>query len=265
MHFVLLGAAVLVAYEVLAPPPADVVRVPATAVAAQVRRFTDREGRPPTADERAALVEGWVEDAILHREARALGLDRSDPIVRRRLIQKMRFLHEDLADLEAPPERALEAHLAAHADDYRTPDRFTFRHVFLAADRHDDLDAAVAAAAEALRGGADPAGVGDPFVHGGRFAALDAPRAATLFGGAFVAALREASPGVWAPARSSFGAHLVRVEETIPGAVPPLAAVRSRVLADWREAERARAAKAAMERLRARYEVRVEGGDEAGS
>lgn len=58
--------------------------------------------------------------------------------MRRRLAQKMTFMLEDNAELPAPVSHEVEAYFAAHTERYRDPDRTTFRHVYLSADRRVD-------------------------------------------------------------------------------------------------------------------------------
>jgi hypothetical protein len=77
--------------------------------------------RPPTREEFLGLARDHVREEMAVREARALGLDRDDAIIRRRLAQKVEFLADDLGSLPEPDDAALAAHLAAH------PDRFPGR------------------------------------------------------------------------------------------------------------------------------------------
>ena len=58
------------------------------------RRFEKAQGRSPTSAELDRLIQSWVDEEILVREARSLGLDEADPVVRRRLLQKMNWLIE---------------------------------------------------------------------------------------------------------------------------------------------------------------------------
>ena len=56
--------------------------------------------RAPTPEEFDRLVESKVQQEILYREALAMGLDKNDEIVKRRMAQKMRFLAEDASAQE---------------------------------------------------------------------------------------------------------------------------------------------------------------------
>ena len=90
-------------------------------VDALAARWDAQWGRPPTGRELRGLIDEAVREEILYREALRRGLDRGDPIVRRRLAQKMTFMLEDSAALPEPTAREVEEHFAAHAERYRGP------------------------------------------------------------------------------------------------------------------------------------------------
>lgn len=259
VHFGLLGAAIFAAHAVFAPPREARIVVSSEFVAGLREEHRARTGKPPTAEEERALVDRFIEEESLYREAVALGLDRGDPIVRRRLAQKMAFVAEGSASRE-PRDEELRSYLAAHADRYRDAPRVSFHHVFLSRDRRGDAAPADAARALAdLVGGADPARAGDPFLQGASFTRRTAAEITSVLGGAFSEALLAAPPGAWSgPITSSYGSHLVRVEERLDGSLPPLEAVRARVRADLLDERRAEAVRALRARVRARYAVSVE-------
>lgn len=208
--------------------------------------FVGRHGRAPSEEQEAALVRSYALEEALYREALRLRLDEGDLIVRRRLVQKLRFITEEGAALEvgAPPEAELAARLEAARDDVPAPARrYTFEQRFF-------RDAGRAASADPA---ADP---GDPFPHGARFVAASHADVARRFGASFAEAVSTAPVGAWsAPIRSSYGTHRVRLsaidepEETAP------AALRARVEAEWREEATARAAQRTYDALLERFEV----------
>ena len=127
--FLLLGAGVFALDRGLTRGDAErlVVAVTDEQVGAVRARWAAQWGREPTGPELDRLLDEAVREEILYREAQRLGLDRDDPIVRRRLAQKMTFLLEDRAAAPAPTAEEVEAYYAAHAGDYREPRRTTFR------------------------------------------------------------------------------------------------------------------------------------------
>ncbi len=105
--------------------------------------------RPPTAQELEGLIEDHIKEEILYREAIAMGLDRDDTIIRRRLRQKMEFLAEDIAAQDEPAEEELELFLEQNADRFRIDATVSFTHVYLNRDRRgeralDDAEALLA-------------------------------------------------------------------------------------------------------------------------
>jgi hypothetical protein len=198
-------------------------------------------------------------------QALALGLDRGDVIVRRRLVQKMAFLAEDADPVPQPTDAEFAAYLAAHAERYAEPPCGSLVHVFAAAGRDGEAAASRAAAWRAdLAAGASPAALGDPFLRGHDFTLRTEAELAAVFGPSFAAAVMALPPGAWSqPLPSAYGMHLVRVSERRPGGRPELAAARERVARDWREERHAALAQAARERLRQRYEVVIERADGA--
>jgi hypothetical protein len=219
-----------------------------------------RVGTEPTPAEDAAIVDRYVDDEVVYREALAMGLDRGDIIVRRRLLQKMEFLLEGLHPIPEPTDAELQAYLAGHADHYRTPARIGLVHVFVSRDRHGaDADAVAAGLRDRLEAGADPATLGDPFLRGRELRAQSEQDLSGIFGPAFARAAVELPLHTWSrPVTSSYGLHLVRVSERVPAEVPELARIRAAVRQDWAEERRRETQRAALAELRRKYTVRVE-------
>lgn len=259
-HFVLIGAVLFAAHARLRRPPPEQIIVSAAFVEGLREEHRKRAGRPPTADETRGLVERYVEEEILHREALALGLHEGDIIVRRRLAQKMQFVLEDEAAAVEPSDAELQAFLEANAERYRAPAAISFRHVFVSRDRRGEgTNAEAERLLAALRAGADPGALGDPFLQGSAWSRRSAKDIESTFGAAFAAGVFGAKEGMWTgPIASSYGAHLVLVTERVEGVVSPLAAVRARVRDDLRAAGREEALRSAMARLRSRYQIHIE-------
>jgi parvulin-like peptidyl-prolyl isomerase len=220
------------------------------------------QGRPvPSPDELRSLVDARVREEILYREALALGLDRDDAIVRRRMAQKMEFLFEDVAKLREPTADELRAWFQAHAGRFALPARVTFRHAYFSPDRRgararDDAAEALARLAGRAVDAPEVAALGDRFMFQDYYGDRTPDDVAKTFGPAFARAVFEAAPGVWAgPVESGYGWHLVWVDGVTPARVPQLEEVGSEVHAAWIEEQRTDIRKKAFEAMRARYEV----------
>lgn len=255
LRFVILGAALfaLDRWRARRPstPNAQGEIVLSRGFVAAMRAGLWRErGREPTAEELDARVREYVRDEALYRNALALGLDRGDGIIRRRLVQKATYLVE----LESEPGVATEAELrrwySEHPERYRREARVDFEHRFFSADRRGAR--AAAEATQALATGAE----GDPFLRGVNFEGLSPAEVAGVFGEGFATALGDVPTGHWVgPLASVHGQHLVRVRGRREGGVAPFDAVRAAVEHQWREAERGRRAESATRALVDGYRV----------
>jgi hypothetical protein len=209
------------------------------------------------------LIRNYIREEVFYREALALGLDRDDTVIRRRLRQKMEFISDDLAARIDPTDEDLRAFLAKHADTFRVEQRFTFSHVYLNPERRGDaLPGDVERLLTELNmsaGATEVATLGDSFLLGHVFTAAPRSEVARVFGPRFAAQLSQLEPGTWqGPVTSGYGMHLVFIRERAEGWVPPLAEVRDAVHREWANAQRLEANEQFYQRLRQRYIVTVE-------
>ena len=216
--------------------------------------------RPPTAAESDRSAADFVREEILYREALALGLDRDDLVVRRRLVQKMEMLA--LRDAPGISESDLMDHYLAHRADYALPESVSFRHVFFsAAARGADAHAAAGAAlADVREGGASGvSGLGDPPPMPPEVSNWTRPMVAERFGMDFAVSVFEADPGGWSgPVASAYGWHLVYVTRHAPARVPDFAEVAARIATDLDAARRTGALDRIYAEVRDAYRVEVE-------
>jgi hypothetical protein len=236
----------------------DLIRLSSGDLAVLQASWEQQWGRPPTADELEGLVERQVREEVLYREAIALGLDRGDTIVRRRLAQKMEFLAAGSADGAVPRDDELQAFLEQHSQRFRVPGRVSFEQIYFGRDRHGQELAAVATQAlEALRAGAVVDG--DRFLLPRHQQGLTDQRVNQVFGQEFGDAVVGLEPGRWeGPIGSGYGLHLVWVEENRPGRAAALEEVREAVLREWQAERQDRQSQAFYRELRARYSVEIE-------
>jgi peptidyl-prolyl cis-trans isomerase C len=207
------------------------------------------------------LIESTVREEVLYREALALGLDKDDDEVRRRLVEKMSYLTQDLADPAPSSELQLRAFYAASPELFTIPPLVSFDQVFFSPkERGAQLTADAAAGLVALRAGKPPTEVGD---HTPLRASYDeAPRdqIRVLFGDDMAEALFSQPPGDdWAgPYRSDFGLHLVRLRSRSEARLPPYEEIAEKVAEEFGAKRRREANEAAYEKMRAKYDVVVE-------
>ncbi len=226
--------------------------------------FTRTWQRSPTAEELNGLVEDYIREEVLYRQGVALGLDRDDTIIRRRLRQKLEFISEDAASAVQPTDAELTRFLAKNPDSYRVESQLTFVQVFLdPSKRGKSLEVDAAGLLDTLRKGGsrvDPGALSDSRMLESLYDGVSEKDIARLFGTEFEAAIRDQPVGTWVgPLKSGYGAHLVRIEARTPGRVPALAEVRDAVARDWADAQRKKLLDDQYRELRSRYRVRIEG------
>lgn len=266
LHFLLLGAGLFLAYSLIGGRGG---REPGRIVVTQgqienlAMGFTRAWQRAPTAEELEGLVRDRVREEVYYREALAMGLDKDDTVIRRRLRQKMEFVTEDIVAQAQPTDEELNAYLQAHPDAFRTQQVFTFSQVYLSPEKHGAQLAHDAAQllAQLNRAGSnvDMAALGDALMLEHTFAAVPARDIAAQFGDKFAAKLGELEPGKWqGPIESGYGVHLVLVGERVEGHVPALAEVRDAVLREWSNSRRLETNEKFYQELLRHYTVTIE-------
>ncbi len=266
VHFLLLGAAIFAAYSLVSKhsssEPGKIV-VTQGQLASMWEGFTRTRQRPPTREEWEGLIRDRVREEVYYREALALGLDKDDTIIRRRLQQKMEFVSDDVAAQAQPTDAELNAYLQAHPDTFRVEQQFTFRQLYLNPEKHGKnlaRDAAqLLAKLNQAGGNTDFAALGDAFMLDHQFHALPAGEVANSsakssrrsFGRTFARPMARAG-------RVRLRRALVFVSERTDGRLPALAEVRDAVRREWDEARRLEANEKFYQELLKHYTVTIE-------
>ena len=261
LHFLLLGALLFAAYGWLNASgfaARDEILVSRSQVDGLVMQFERVWQRPPTGTEKQALIDGWVRDEVFYREALAMRLEQDDPVVRRRMSQKIQFIVDSGAPAAAT-DVELQAWLQEHADKYRLEPTYALRQVHFDPSKHGErVESVIAAARRGLEAGRTVSG--DPTMLPEQLEG-DTTEVARQFGPEFAEGLHALPVGTWqGPVRSAFGVHLVRIERRTEGRAATLAEARPEVARDFMQARTQAANDAAYQRLRAKYAVRIEDG-----
>lgn len=268
VHFLAIGALMFVVDAWLDPNSGSgrqVIDVSASRIEALASSWEAQRMRPPSRDELKALVDGYLREEIFSREAKKLGLDRDDPVVRRRLAQKMEFLFGDFQVIADPDAGTLSQYYKAHAERYREPVRLSFRQYYFSPDRQGE--AAVASAHSALvslrSGQRRPAAdFGDTSLLEHAYSGLSRSEIRNRFGDDFAQTLTALPVGQWqGPILSAYGLHLVLIEARTDERQPDLEEVRDRVLSDYTRENEQDAQQALYRRLRGNYTVHIENSD----
>jgi len=263
LHFLMIGAGLFFLFSQVDDP--NIVtdnRIVITQ--ANLDRLADvwlrRTGRPPTSQDRERQIDHFIREEVLYREALAMGLDKDDVIVRRRLSQKMEYLFNDLSTTAEPTETELNAFLADNASKFTVPAKISFRHIYL---NPNSRDQGVYEDAEKLLAQLhDPADVTDVTSKGDRlllpydYSEEREKQLASLFGESFATQLFTLPAGSWqGPIPSRYGLHLVYVKSYIKSQLPQLAEIRERVSGEWQAEKQRKSNEAFYQSMRQRYEI----------
>jgi hypothetical protein len=244
VHFMFIGAVIYLLYCVFAEPIPDETNKTIVVTAGEVEwmktSWQKRWNRPPRAEEFDGLIQQYIRETVLYREALTMGLNKHDQVIRRRLAQKLEFLAKDLVALTPPTEEELQAYFIKHHDRYQEPALYTFSQVFIDPDKRGD---ATLADAEKIKttlitqgDAVDIAGVlGDDFMLQNYYPEKNQVEIQKQFGSGFTESLLKLSPGQWhGPVLSGYGVHLVYVNNITEPPAQGFAKVRERVTQDWK-------------------------------
>jgi PPIC-type PPIASE domain len=261
LHFLLLGCALFVLYGwVGGRAKGDGEHVVITQ--GQIERlsagFVRMYQRAPDQTELQGLIDDAIHEEIYYREAKTLGLDRDDTIVRRRLTQKLQFVSENVTPIPDPTEAQLEAYLRDNPQRFQPETRYSLMQIYLDPELHGARLAADAQTLLARLQGSVPDTIGDASLMPRSFEKTPAAELARLFGEKFEMALRAVPIGQWSgPVPSGFGVHLVLIRERDAQGTATLAEMHDDVRRAWLEAQQAQANARYYGELRKRYHVTV--------
>ncbi|NLS08162.1 peptidyl-prolyl cis-trans isomerase [Rhizobium sp. P32RR-XVIII] len=266
LHFVIVGVVLFGAYRLVSPEPEESVDPKKIELTKDdVRQLAVTwlaQGRPPpTLDQLRSLMDEKVTEEILFREAVALGLDRDDQIIKRRLAQKMDFLAADLAALDEPSNAELKEWYSKNSERFALSPHVSFRHLYFSFDKHGEATREVAAAAISAVSGKpadspEVASIADPFMFRNYYGDATPDQMAKEFGPEFAKALFNLKSGSWqGPVQSGYGWHLVWIGSIEAGRVPAFEEVAPAVKTAWMDERYNEVKRTAFQEMRSRYVV----------
>lgn len=237
------------------------IRVTAQHIDALKVAFKTEKQRMPSDAELQLRLQQWLDEQILYQQAKALGLDQRDVIVRRQMVQKMRFLLADATPIPEPDLEDLQAFLNEHAERYGHSPRLSFEQVFLSrGKRGESMGQAVRDMVSHLqRHPEDFQGQGDAFGAGQVITALDETALRNEFGRDFYQRIVGLTDGQWqGPVASNLGLHMLRITQRSGFQPAQLSEVRERLENDWRVDQREQVNAKAMRQLREQFQIEYE-------
>jgi peptidyl-prolyl cis-trans isomerase C len=269
VHFLVAGALLLGVSNFLGyltGSRASQNRIPVSA--SEIRRlrevWTRQWGHPPDTKQMDHLIDDYVREEVFYREALASGLDKDDTIIRRRLVEKMEFLSQEIVSTTKPSDSELQQFFERNREKYSLPAQVAFSHIYFSSSKRGP--AAEHDARQVLAGLASrsiffvqTSTLGDSFMLQYEYPPQTRDQIKDLFGEKFAARVLELETGQWAgPVRSSYGFHLVRVLQRVSPRLPDLSEVLNQVATDYKNERLQTASDAYYAKLRQRYRVEVD-------
>lgn len=266
VHFLLLGALLFAGYAYFdrgrgGVEPSKQIRLSLDDLGQLAMLFQSQWKRDPSPDEFARMVETKAQEEVLYREGLAMGLDKDDTIVKRRMAQKMQFVAEDVTAARTPTSAELKAWFEKNTDKFQEPPRVSFRHLYFAPDKRgtrarDDAVDALAKLSGQPEDARLAATMADPFMFQEYYRDRAPGYLGKEFGPKFALALPKLPTGSWqGPVESGFGWHLVYVDTLVPGRVPAFEEIEGAVRTAWLSEQKATAWEKAYKDMRAKYIV----------
>ncbi|MFW2372049.1 MAG: peptidyl-prolyl cis-trans isomerase [Gammaproteobacteria bacterium] len=273
VQFFFIGAAIYLVYGMFAEPSEQQLNNTITVSAGEIEwmqsSWQKRWSRLPTAKELDGLIQQYIRETVLYREALTMGLNKHDSVIRRRLAQKLEFLAKDLVALTPPGEEELQSYFVERQERYQEPTRYTFAQVFINPDKRGEATLADAENIKAMliaRGNAieDVSALGDNLMLQNYYPEKDQAEIQKQFGSGFTESLVALSPGQWhGPVLSGYGVHLVYVSNISVPPAPIFAELRERVTLDWNTEKGDELNEKFYANLRDRYSIVIEQPTEA--
>ena len=256
--FVLIGATLFVVEWAVEQRQNKLIYIDLPLVEKLAVQWEAQTKTPPAPHQLDALIEGYIREEILVREAERLGLDDQDVIIRRRLAQKLEFFLGDVEPPELPDEEGLRAYYTANKARYTSPEKLSFQHIF--ANQAAEAEALLVQVSESETGWRD---LGQPFMLNREYARLSRLDMVQLMGPQFSDTLfasgvdKLASQKWVGPIRSAFGWHVVKLTNRVAAATPPFDVMIEKVANDWLSEQAANAKRQAWDDIRAGYRIEM--------
>ncbi len=252
LHFLIAGGFLFVAHAWVnqgKDNETHIVRIGAGEVNWLKETWSRQRSRQPDEQELRHLVASYLKESLLVREARELGLEKGDTVVRRRLAQKMEFLVQDAALLAEPDETELRDFFNSKRALYQSPAWISFTQIYFK-DKASALQGLDQLKVQ------DASAIGNSSSLARHYVRVDEQAVKNVFGPNFSSSAFALDPSQWqGPLKSGYGFHLVRIKERQVAKPLPFQEVRERVLEQWQRTQQDKAKKQYLARLLEKYEI----------
>jgi hypothetical protein len=260
LHFLFISTLFFLIFDVLNPSKDSnsVINISKGRIEQLHARFQKTWQRSPSDEELAALIRDYALDEIYNLEARALGLDNNDAVIKRRLRQKMEFMLQDTI-LDKPSQSEIKNFYQDNRAKYLKESRYSFEQIFISLNRNkEDLNTIIEKQKIKIALGDKP--TGDITLLPKFLVSIFESDIERKFGIDFLDALTKLETDNWqGPVRSGLGLHFVNITSLEKGLLPELDKVYDKVIDDMKYQQK-HAAKIDFEKiLFERYEILIEG------
>lgn len=187
--------------------------------------------RTPTQDELDTQIDVYVMDEIFFREAVAMGLDKTDPAVKRRLRLVMELMLDDYTTVY-PTENQLRKYLSDNPDKFREEPRISFRHLYFPFENKEEAIDLLSTLQK--NNAVQEQYTGHPLLIPSEFEDESDRAIENLFGNDFAVEILKVEGNKWnGPLESAYGWHLVNVGQLTKGELPDLNDIWEKVESEW--------------------------------
>lgn len=245
LHFLFIGAALFFVFyttqdrsnfnqskDIIVISPSDIDRL--------AYFFEKTWRRPPNDKELRGIVDDYLEEEVLYREALRLGLDKDDTVVRRRMRQKMEFFVNDISEQTEPTTQQLEEFLNNNKENYRVEPAISFQQIYFKPDKDTEktekrINNIKNKLYQQTTSVEDSQNIGDATILPFEFKQTTLSEIDNQFGKWFGAKFSELDELKWqGPIESAYGFHLIFIEEKTEEYIPKLSEIRNEVQRDWK-------------------------------
>lgn len=247
-------------------PENNEILVTSSRISSRVDQFAMQMGRPASEVEIRGFIEKYIHEEVLSREAKLLGLDNDDIVIRRRLVQKMEFMSGEFSVAAEPTSAQLEGFFEDNRETYMQAATVFFYQVYINSQDLSEPELILKATDiinNLLKIEKTPDqsyNYGDRTMLSNQFLNVTYDKVFQSFGDEkFVEALQEAPVQEWVgPIKSTYGHHLIYINERIEPTLPGFHEVASRVKQDYMDFKKEEANEEFFAQMRSRYIVNMD-------
>jgi len=223
--------------------------------------YTKTWQRKPTQEQLLDTVNAYVLEQAAYLEGASLGLDENDIVITRRVRQKVDFIAEEHVKRPEITDELLTRYLQNNPDKFNRQTQLTFKQVFF--DPKNNGDVVIAQARELLvtlneAPEQNIEKLGDRYLFKPHYQMNTLDDISRTLGREFSEELTSLASGKWqGPISSSYGTHLVFIEDRKVGELPELAHIKPMVIREWENEQRNKSVKQYYDELLTRYPAEI--------